>query len=83
MGLFTGLVTLPLAPVRGVAWLAGVLTEQAEAQLYDPARIAAEMEQVADDAAAGRITEEEAAAREEDLIGRLNEGRARREQAGG
>jgi hypothetical protein len=77
MGLFTGLVTLPLAPVRGVVWLAETLTEQAEAQLYDPGRIAAEMQQTADEAADGEITEEEAAAREEDLIRRLNEGRAR------
>ncbi|TDC41556.1 gas vesicle protein [Actinomadura sp. KC345] len=82
MGLFTGLVTLPLAPVRGVVWLAETLTEQAEAQLYDPGRIAAEMQQIADEAAAGEITEEEAAEREEELIRRLNEGRAR-EQAGG
>ncbi|MFI0369686.1 gas vesicle protein GvpG [Actinomadura sp. 1N219] len=82
MGLFTGLLTLPLAPVRGVARLAEVLTEQAEARLYDPARIAAEMQQVADAAAAGEITEEEAAAREEDLVRRLNEGRARRGPAG-
>ncbi|RFS83837.1 gas vesicle protein [Actinomadura spongiicola] len=78
MGFFTGLVTLPLAPVRGVMWLAETLTEQAEAQLYDPGRIAAEMQAIADQAAAGEITEEEAAAREEELIGRLNEGRARR-----
>lgn len=87
MGLFTGLVTLPLAPVRGVIWLAETLTEQAEAQLYDPGRIAAEMQQIADEAAAGEITEDEAAEREEELIRRLNEGRAReqarREQAGG
>ncbi|WP_243725357.1 gas vesicle protein GvpG [Actinomadura rubrisoli] len=76
--MFTGLLTLPLAPVRGVVWLAEVLTEQAEAQLYDPGRIAAEMQQIADEAAAGEITEEEAAEREEDLIRRLNEGRARR-----
>ncbi|GAA0585637.1 MULTISPECIES: gas vesicle protein GvpG [Actinomadura] len=80
MGLFTGLVTLPLAPVRGVMWLAETLTEQAEARLYDPGRIAAEMQQVADEVAAGEITEEEAAEREEELIQRLNEGRAR-EQA--
>lgn len=80
MGLFTGLVTLPLAPVRGVMWLAETLTEQAEAQLYDPGRIAAEMQQIADEVAAGEITEDEAAEREEELIRRLNEGRAR-EQA--
>lgn len=77
MGLFSGLVTLPLAPVKGVMWLAETLTEQAEAQLYDPGRIAAEMQEVADAVAAGEITEDEAAAREDDLIRRLNEGRAR------
>jgi hypothetical protein len=75
MGLFTGLLTFPLAPARGVVWLAEVLKEQAEAQLYDPGRIAAEMQQVADDVASGTISEEEAAAREEDLIRRLHAGR--------
>jgi len=82
MGLFTGLVTLPLAPVKGVMWLAETLTEQAEAQLYDPGRIAAEMQEIADQVADGEITEDEAAVREEDLIRRLNEGRARGYQAG-
>ena len=33
MGLFTGLLTLPLAPVRGVAWVAEVLAEEAAAGL--------------------------------------------------
>jgi hypothetical protein len=75
MGLFTGLVTLPLAPMRGVIWLAEVLKEQAEAQLYDPGRIAAEMQQVADEVASGTITEDEAAEREEELIRRLHAGR--------
>ncbi|TDD62612.1 gas vesicle protein [Actinomadura darangshiensis] len=83
MGLFSGLVTLPLAPVKGVVWLAETLTEQAEAQLYDPGRIAAEMQEVADQVADGEITEDEAAVREEDLIRRLNEGRARGYRAGG
>ena len=71
MGLFTGLVTLPLAPVRGVVWLAEVIQEQAEAQFYDPGRIAAEMQDLADAVAAGEISEEEAAEREEELIRRL------------
>jgi hypothetical protein len=75
MGLFTGLLTLPLAPARGVIWLAEVLKDQAEAQLYDPGRIAAEMQEVADEVASGAITEEEAAEREEDLIRRLHAGR--------
>jgi Gas vesicle protein G len=71
MGLFTGLVTLPLAPVRGVVWIAEVLKEQAEAQLYDPGRIAAEMQDIADAVAAGEMSEQEAAEREEELVRRL------------
>ena len=43
MGLITGLVTLPLAPVRGVAWIAEKLAEEAERELYDEARITREL----------------------------------------
>ena len=39
MGLITGLITLPLAPVRGTAWLAERLLEQAEAEYYSEERI--------------------------------------------
>ena len=41
MGLITGLLTLPLAPVRGTAWLAERIQEQAEAELYDESSIRA------------------------------------------
>ena len=75
MGMVTGLLTLPLAPVRGVVWLAEVLQEQAEAQLYDPGRVAAEMRDIADAVAAGQMSEQEAAGREEELVRRLT-GRA-------
>jgi hypothetical protein len=73
MGLITGLVTLPLAPVRGVVWLAEVLQEQAEQQLYDPGRIAAEMQDISDAVAAGQMSEQEAAEREEELVRRLTQ----------
>jgi len=33
MGLFTALLTLPLAPVRGTVWVAEKLQEQAEQEL--------------------------------------------------
>ncbi|WP_395107165.1 gas vesicle protein GvpG [Actinomadura sp. SCN-SB] len=75
MGMATGLLTLPLAPVRGVVWLAEVLQEQAEARLYDPGRVAAEMRDIADAVAAGEMSEQEAAEREEELVRRLT-GRA-------
>jgi hypothetical protein len=32
MGLISGLLTLPLAPVRGTAWIAERVQEQAEAE---------------------------------------------------
>ena len=43
MGLITGLLTLPLAPVRGVVWLAEQIQEHAEAQYYDPVNIRAQL----------------------------------------
>ena len=39
MGLITGLITLPLAPVRATAWLGERLLEQAEAEYYSEERI--------------------------------------------
>ena len=35
MGLITGLLTLPLAPVRGTVWVAEQLTAEAERQLRE------------------------------------------------
>lgn len=77
MGLFTGLVTLPLAPVRGVVWLAEQVQEQAERQLYDPQRIVRQLEEVAEARDAGEISEEEAARQEEELVNLLAEGSRR------
>ncbi|MCI3225019.1 gas vesicle protein GvpG [Streptomyces sp. NP-1717] len=39
MGLFSGVLLLPLAPVRGVVWISDRLVDAAEAELYDPAVI--------------------------------------------
>ena len=77
MGLLTGLLGLPLAPVRGVVWVAGRIQEQAEEQYYDPARIRAELEAVDEARRSGELSEEECAAREDDLIARLMAGRGR------
>ena len=38
MGLFTGLLTLPLAPVRSTVWVAEELADEAERQLRDEPR---------------------------------------------
>jgi hypothetical protein len=68
MGIITGLLTLPLAPVRGVAWIAEALAEEAARELAlqaSPERALAELEAAR---AAGELTEEEFAARETELI---------------
>jgi gas vesicle protein GvpG len=71
MGLLTGLLTLPLAPVRGVAWLAERILEQAEQQMYDPAAVRRQLSEVDALRAAGRLDEEEAAALENELLSRM------------
>ena len=71
MGLLTGLLGLPLAPVRGVVWLAEQIRDHAEEQYYDPVRIRAELERVDEARRAGEISEEEAAELENELLQRL------------
>jgi gas vesicle protein GvpG len=71
MGLFTGLITLPLAPVRGVAWIAEQVMEEIERDLYDEDSIRREMLQLELDFDDGVIDEEERQAREEVLLERL------------
>jgi hypothetical protein len=71
MGLFIGLLTLPLAPVRGVAWVAEQVTAEAERQLYDESRIRGELLALELEAEDGTIEEDERRSREDDLFGRL------------
>jgi hypothetical protein len=71
MGLLTGLLTLPLAPVRGAFWVIDQVMAEAEAQLYDPRRIRAELELAERDLAAGLIDEETYEEIERDLLARI------------
>jgi len=71
MGLLTGLLTLPLAPVRGVAWLAERVLDQAEQQMYDPATIRLQLSEVEEARAAGRLSDDEAAELENELLSRM------------
>ncbi|MCP2296873.1 Gas vesicle protein G [Nocardia amikacinitolerans] len=59
MGLISAIVTLPLAPVRGVIWLGQVIQDEVERQLNDPATIRRELEAIDEAAAAGQLSEEE------------------------
>ena len=71
MGLITGLLTLPLAPVRSTVWLAERIQEQAEAELYDEDVIRAQLLDIDAAREAGEISEEEATQAEDQLLERL------------
>ena len=71
MGLLTGLLTLPLAPVRGVVAVADQVRPRAEEEFYDPVRIRRELEHVEQLRADGTLSEEEATAWEDELVERL------------
>ncbi len=71
MGLFTSLLTLPLTPVRGVAWVAEQVAQEAERQMYDEDRIRAELMQLELDFEDGKLDEEERHRQEDELFERL------------
>ena len=71
MGLITGLLTLPLAPVRGVAWIGEQIAEEAERELDDEARIRRELGRLQMDHELGEIDDEEFARREDELLEQL------------
>lgn len=77
MGLFTQLLTLPLAPVRGTAWVAQVLHEEAERQLYDEAAIRRELIELELAFERGELAADERDEREQRLIERLEVARER------
>ncbi|MGN6575788.1 MAG: gas vesicle protein GvpG [Nocardioides sp.] len=77
MGLISGILGLPLAPLRGTVWVAEQVRQQAEDEYYDPARIRAQLEDVDRARAAGELTDDEATALEDELVERLMVGRSR------
>ena len=77
MGLLTGLDTLPLAPVRGVGWVARRISDVGEDEYYDPARIRAELQELARELDEGTLSAEEFDAREDELLDLLDEAELR------
>jgi hypothetical protein len=71
MGLITGLITLPLAPVRGTVWIAEQVLEQAEGEYYDEGTIRDRLFEIEAAREAGEIDDEEAARAEDMLLERL------------
>ena len=77
MGLITGILGLPLAPLRDTVAAAEQIRRQAEEEFYDPVRIRRQLEEVARQRASGELSDEEADAWEDELVGRLMVGRSR------
>jgi uncharacterized membrane protein len=71
MGLVTGLLTLPLAPVRGTMWIAERLLEEAERELNDPDAIERRLLEAEQRFERGEISEEEFELIEDELLRRL------------
>jgi len=77
MGLITGILGFPWAPLPGVVSAFDQLRKQAEREFYDPARIREQLEEVDRLRETGQLTEEEAIAWEDELVERLMAARTR------
>lgn len=71
MGLITGLLTLPLAPVRGTVWIAEQLLAEAEREMDDPDNIERQLSEAEARFERGEISEEEYELLEDELLRRL------------
>ena len=71
MGLLTSLVTLPLAPLRGVLWVAEQVSDQAMRELYDEASIRRELAESEREHERGAISDEEFEMIQDTLLDRL------------
>ena len=72
MGLIGALLTLPLAPARGLVWVFEQVVDEAETQLHDPARIRAELAEAEAALERGEIDEETYEELERELLDRLH-----------
>jgi hypothetical protein len=73
MGLLSGLVLLPLAPLRGTIWIAEKLAEQAEAELSDRTAVRRLLLEAEAALERGELTEHEYDRIEDELLDRLEE----------
>ncbi|NJQ04169.1 gas vesicle protein GvpG [Streptomyces lonarensis] len=68
MGLLTGVLLLPLAPVRAAGWLAERVAQAAEEELHDPAPLMARLRDLHRALEEGDIGEEAFEEQEEELL---------------
>lgn len=72
MGLLTGLLTLPLAPVRGTIWIAEQLAAEAERQLDNETSVRRLLGEAERDFELGLLEVEEFESIEDALLDRLD-----------
>ncbi|MFD7081932.1 gas vesicle protein GvpG [Streptomyces sp. NPDC059918] len=73
MGLLTYLLTLPVAPVRAVTWVAQRVVDEAEEQYYDPAPVWRSLAELEQQLLSGEIDEDTFEREEDELLDRLAE----------
>ncbi|MGY1894876.1 gas vesicle protein GvpG [Nocardia gipuzkoensis] len=71
MGLLSTILTLPVAPVRGVIWLGELIQDQVEQKMHDPATMRRELEEIDAAAAAGQLSEEERKQAQQAVLDRM------------
>jgi hypothetical protein len=71
MGVFTGLLLLPLAPVRGTVWIAEKLAAYAEAEVSDERAVRRLLLEAEKALESGELSEEEYDQIEDQLLDRL------------
>jgi Gas vesicle protein G len=71
VGLLSGLLTLPLAPVRGTVWVAEQIAAQAERELGDETALRRRLAEAERQFELGALTPEEFEAIEEELLERI------------
>jgi hypothetical protein len=76
VGLLTGLLTLPLAPVRGTVWIAERLMEEAERELGDENAVRRRLTELEVRHELGEISDEELAEAQDALLAQLAASRA-------
>lgn len=81
MGLISGLLLLPLAPVRGTAWVANRLADQAERELYSCEALRTQLAALNQAYEDGELGEDEFEAEEDRLLDLLEQAREKAETA--
>jgi hypothetical protein len=68
MGLISGLLTLPLAPVRGVAWIGEQVADEAARELDSESRVRRELGRLEIEHELGELSDQEFERREEEIL---------------